>query len=64
MGKKCTLNISLRISYANQLKIPEKSLHLVVTYFMFVFNILDEHNSLFFCRFITTYHKLPIEKGG
>ena len=27
------------------------------------FNILDEHNSLLLCKFRTTNHKLPIEKG-
>jgi hypothetical protein len=27
------------------------------------FNILDEQNSLLLCKFRTTNHKLPIEKG-
>jgi hypothetical protein len=34
-------------------------------YFKFeeYFNILDEQNSLLLCKFRTTNHKLPIEKG-
>jgi len=47
----------------HQLTIPEKSLHLVITDFIFVFNISDEQNSVLLCIFITTYHKLPIKKG-
>lgn len=36
----------------HQLTIPEEFLHLVITDFIFVFNILDEQNSVFFCVYI------------
>ena len=36
----------------HQLTIPEEFLHLVITDFIFVFNILDEQNSVFFCVYL------------